>query len=65
MWRIGKGYHFDIHGAVRFLRTLGLVYTAFTQFLGFPKYGDEYRMMGLSAIYSAWQPFPCIIASRR
>jgi carbamoyltransferase len=26
-----------------------LFYTAFTQFLGFPKYGDEYKMMGLSA----------------
>ena len=27
----------------------GLYYTAFTQLLGFPKYGDEYKMMGLSA----------------
>ena len=26
-----------------------MFYTAFTQFLGFPKYGDEYKMMGLSA----------------
>ena len=26
-----------------------LFYTAFTQFLGFPKYGDEYKMMGMSA----------------
>jgi carbamoyltransferase len=24
-----------------------MFYTAFTQFLGFPKYGDEYKMMGL------------------
>jgi carbamoyltransferase len=28
---------------------LGLFYTAFTQLLGFPNYGDEYKMMGLSA----------------
>jgi carbamoyltransferase len=49
MWGVGKGNHFDVHGAVRFPHSLGLFYTAFTQFLGFPKYGDEYKMMGLSA----------------
>jgi carbamoyltransferase len=49
MWGIGKGNRFDVHGAVRFPHSLGLFYTAFTQFLGFPKYGDEYKMMGLSA----------------
>jgi len=49
MWGIGRGNHFDVHGAVRFPHSLGLFYTAFTQFLGFPKYGDEYKMMGLSA----------------
>jgi carbamoyltransferase len=27
---------------------VGLLYTAFTQFLGFPYYGDEYKVMGLS-----------------
>ena len=26
----------------------GLFYTAFTQYLGFPHYGDEYKVMGLS-----------------
>jgi carbamoyltransferase len=49
MWGVGKGNHFDVRGAVRFPHSLGLFYTAFTQFLGFPKYGDEYKMMGLSA----------------
>jgi carbamoyltransferase len=49
MWGVGKGNRFDVHGAVRFPHSLGLFYTAFTQFLGFPKYGDEYKMMGLSA----------------
>lgn len=28
--------------------SVGLFYTAFTQFLGFPYYGDEYKVMGLS-----------------
>lgn len=28
--------------------SLGLLYTSVTQFLGFPHYGDEYKVMGLS-----------------
>jgi len=32
-----------------FPHSLGLFYTAFTQLLGFEKYGDEYKFMGLSA----------------
>jgi carbamoyltransferase len=34
---------------VYFPHSLGLFYLAFTQFLGFPEYGDEYKVMGLSA----------------
>lgn len=49
MWGIGKGNQIKILGSVQFPHSLGLFYTAFTQFLGFPKYGDEYKMMGLSA----------------
>jgi len=49
MWGIGRGSTIDIKGSVRFPHSLGLFYTAFTQLLGFPKYGDEYKMMGLSA----------------
>ena len=49
MWAIGRGNKLDIKGAVHFPHSLGIFYTAFTQFLGFPKYGDEYKMMGLSA----------------
>ena len=49
MWGVGSGNHFDVRGVVHFPHSLGLFYTAFTQFLGFPKYGDEYKMMGLSA----------------
>lgn len=49
MWGIGKGNKIEILGAVTYPHSLGLFYTAFTQFLGFPNYGDEYKMMGLSA----------------
>ena len=49
MWGVGRGSHIDIRGSVQFPHSLGIFYTAFTQLLGFPKYGDEYKMMGLSA----------------
>jgi carbamoyltransferase len=49
MWGIGRGNNIELKGAVCFPHSLGLFYTAFTQFLGFSKYGDEYKMMGLSA----------------
>src|SRR2546427_7475353 len=49
MWCYDKGNPFEIQGTDRFPHSLGLFYTAFTQFLCFPKYGDEYKMMGLSA----------------
>src|SRR5713101_5401709 len=49
MWGTGKGNRLDIKGSVQYPHSLGLFYTAFTQLLGFPKYGDEYKMMGLSA----------------
>jgi len=49
MWGIGRGSHIDVRGCVLFPHSLGQFYTAFTQLLGFPKYGDEYKMMGLSA----------------
>ncbi len=45
----GRDNHFDVRGSVRFPHSLGIFYSAFTQYLGFPKYGDEYKMMGLSA----------------
>jgi carbamoyltransferase len=49
MWGVGKDNQIEVLGSVRFPHSLGLFYTAFTQFLGFPKFGDEYKMMGLSA----------------
>jgi len=46
---IGKGNGIKILSRVHFPHSLGLFYTAITQFLGFPRYGDEYKMMGLAA----------------
>ncbi len=34
---------------VHFPHSLGLFYTAMTQYLGFPSFGDEYKVMGLAA----------------
>jgi carbamoyltransferase len=49
MWGVGTGNRIKVLGSVLFPHSLGIFYTAFTQFLGFPKYGDEYKMMGLAA----------------
>jgi carbamoyltransferase len=49
MWGIGRGNRIQVLGSVLFPHSLGIFYTAFTQFLGFPNYGDEYKMMGLAA----------------
>ena len=49
MWAAGEGNRMRIGGAVAFPHSLGLYYTAVTQYLGFLKYGDEYKVMGLAA----------------
>jgi carbamoyltransferase len=49
MWGVGQANQIEVRGSVSFPHSLGIFYTAFTQFLGFPKFGDEYKMMGLSA----------------
>ncbi len=45
----GKGKDIKIFDWVEFPHSLGIFYTAMTQFLGFWNYGDEYKVMGLSA----------------
>lgn len=45
---IGKGNHFDVLAKVAYPHSLGVFYTAVTQFLGFPNYGDEFKVMGLA-----------------
>src|ERR1700731_1450884 len=49
MWGSGRGNRMDIAGAIAFPHSLGLYYTAVTQYLGFLKFGDEYKVMGLAA----------------
>jgi len=48
-WGYGEGNNIEIFGSVYFPHSLGILYTAITQFLGFKKFGDEYKVMGLSA----------------
>ncbi|HEX6729000.1 MAG TPA: carbamoyltransferase C-terminal domain-containing protein [Pyrinomonadaceae bacterium] len=48
MWAIGEGNSIDVLGQVEFPHSTGIVYTATTQFLGFPHYGDEGKVMGLA-----------------
>src|SRR5439155_22627504 len=44
----GKGNRFEVLDRVLFPHSLGIFYTAVTQWLGFPKYGDEGKVMGLA-----------------
>ena len=48
MTAIGKGNELTIIDSVDFPHSLGIFYTAFTQLLGFPNYGDEYKVMGMA-----------------
>jgi carbamoyltransferase len=49
MWGVGEGSKLRIAGSVAFPHSLGMFYTAMTQYLGFHKFGDEYKVMGLAA----------------
>ena len=44
----GRGNQMQVLDSVDFPHSVGLFYTAFTQLLGFPHYGDEYKVMGLA-----------------
>jgi carbamoyltransferase len=48
MIAVGKGNHIEVLYSVDFPHSLGIFYTAFTQLLGFPHYGDEYKVMGMA-----------------
>jgi carbamoyltransferase len=48
MIAVGRGSSLEILDSVDFPVSIGLFYTAFTQYLGFPHYGDEYKVMGLA-----------------
>ncbi len=45
---VGQGNNLKIDNRVYFPHSLGIFYSALTQFLGFPQYGDEYKVMGLA-----------------
>jgi carbamoyltransferase len=45
---VGEGSRLRIDTRVFFPHSLGLLYLALTQFLGFPNYGDEFKVMGLA-----------------
>ena len=44
----GAGNHLEVLDKVYFPHSLGMMYTAVTQFLGFHGYGDEFKVMGLA-----------------
>jgi carbamoyltransferase len=44
----GQGNRLEVLDRVLFPHSLGIFYTAVTQWLGFPKYGDEGKVMGLA-----------------
>ena len=45
----GDGAALSLDGRILFPHSLGIFYQAMTQYLGFPHYGDEYKLMGLAA----------------
>ena len=47
-WGLGRGNHVEAEEKVFFPHSLGIFYQALTQYLGFPNYGDEYKVMGLA-----------------
>jgi carbamoyltransferase len=47
-WGVGRDGNINIDDKVYFPHSLGIFYQALTQFLGFPHYGDEYKVMGLA-----------------
>lgn len=49
MQAVGRGNTIEVLDRVHFPHSVGLFYTALTQHLGFMRYGDEYKVMGLSA----------------
>lgn len=48
MWGTGYDNKLDVKDEINFPHSLGIFYTAVSQWLGFPKYGDEGKVMGLA-----------------
>lgn len=47
-WGVGRGSVIEVEDKVYFPHSLGIFYQALTQYIGFPHYGDEYKVMGLA-----------------
>ena len=47
-WGVGNGNIIRTDNNIHFPHSLGMFYQAFTQYLGFPHFGDEYKVMGLA-----------------
>jgi carbamoyltransferase len=47
-WGVGRGSELTVEDRVYFPHSLGIFYQALTQYVGFPHYGDEYKVMGLA-----------------
>ncbi len=47
-WGVGRNGSLALDVRVYFPHSLGIFYQALTQYLGFPHYGDEYKVMGLA-----------------
>lgn len=48
VWGYGREGKISIDDKIYFPHSLGIFYQALTQWLGFPHYGDEYKVMGLA-----------------
>ena len=48
MWAEGQESSIHVKDTINFPHSLGFFYTAISQWLGFPKYGDEGKVMGLA-----------------
>ena len=48
LWGTGYDGQISSYERVYFPHSLGIFYQALTQYLGFPHYGDEYKVMGLA-----------------
>jgi carbamoyltransferase len=47
-WGVGRGNHIDLRKQMVFPHSLGLLYSAFTAFLGFEVNEGEYKVMGMA-----------------
>jgi len=47
-WGFGKDNTLTIGGKIHYPHSLGIFYETITHFLGFKRYGDEYKVMGLA-----------------